>query len=349
MARPFHVLIAVWGESFVDVMARTLIRSLLFAGNLPALSQEHDCTVVFVTRQDDEARIRAASSVIQLMQLVKVTFIHFDPSTFPNVYLAMSRAHYLAGNEARREGAVGIIASPDALISDGSLLAVARHAQVGRTAVMCAGPRLLQESVLPTIDQHLDRGPLSSRQLVSLTLQHLHPEMSRYFVNSPDFSTFPAICCWGLGSKGFLLRAFHLHPIMVDFSRVTNFEALSIQSIDGVFLDTAFGDASDVAVETDSDNIYMCSLTPADVWYSESRRQKWSVAALRAVAHCEMCADINRRHFQTGIRIHTTDLDEEWRRVESATRRVAESAIVAPTAPTAGIITRIRRALRLAQ
>lgn len=343
MARPFHVLIAVWGEAYVETMARTLVPSLLFAGNVPGLSRQNPCTIVFVTRPEDEPRIRDHASVKRLMQAAKTEFIHFDPAAFPNVYLAMSRAHYLAGTVARREGAVGIIASPDALISDGSLMAVARHVEQGKAAVLCAGPRLLQEAALPVIDRRLEGAALSGRDLVSLTLEHLHPQMHRYFVDSGDFSTFPAMCCWSLGSKGFLLRAFHLHPIMVDFARVTNFAALEKQSIDGVFLDTAFGDAGDIAIETDSDSIYMCSVTPADAWYSESRQQTWSIDALRAVAHCEMCADVNRRHFQTAIKIHSGDLDDEWRRLEASTKRIAESAILAPQAASSGLIARLIR------
>ena len=346
MARRYHVLIAVWGEAYVDTMARTLARSLLFPGNLPGLSHGNPCTVVFVTRPEDESRIRTHASVQHLMKVARTEFIHFDPSALPNVYLAMSRAHYLAGTVTRREGAVGIIASPDALISDGSLMAVARYVEQGKAAVLCAGPRLLQETTLPALDRRLKDTALSGRDLVSLTLGHLHPQMLRYFVDSGDFSTFPALCCWSLGERGFLLRAFHLHPIMVDFARVTNFEALERQSIDGVFLDNAFGEDAAIAVETDSDNIYMCSVTPADAWYSESRRQTWSIDALRAVAHCEMCADVNRRHFQTAIKIHVADLDGEWARVEAATKLIAEAAVVAPQVPPVGLIARLIRRIR---
>jgi hypothetical protein len=318
----FHVFMAVWGERYIDTMVRLTIPTMLYAGNLPALAARHQCKVVFFTREAEEAAIRAAASVIRLAAVVPIEFVHFDPDSAANVYLAMSDAHHRGALAAQRDGARGMIAAPDMLFADGSLGRLADYAERGKVAVMCTGIRLLQEAAVPALAPRID-APIGSREMVALALEHLHPEMRRYFVTSPDFSTFPSMCCWDLGGKGILMRCLHLHPLMIDFTCIDRVESLKESSVDGALLGHALNDWNDIHVETDSDNIFLCSLTPADAWYSESRRAPFDIETLRRTAHGSMANALHRHFFSKAMKLHTGDLDEDWRQAEAATAWMA--------------------------
>ncbi|MCW5744770.1 MAG: hypothetical protein KIT36_01040 [Alphaproteobacteria bacterium] len=316
---------------------------MLYDGNLPALAARGDCKVVFFTRAAEEDTIRQAISVRRLAETVPIEFVHFDPDSASNVYLAMSEGHYLGALACKREGAHAIIAAPDMLFADGSLRRLAEHADQGKIAVMSTGIRLLQEAALPALAHRID-APIGCREMVALALEHLHPQMRRYFVTSRDFSTFPAVCCWDLGGKGILMRCLHLHPLMIDFSRIESVEALKEQSIDGALLGRALGNWAEIHVETDSDDIFLCSLTPANAWYSESRHEPFDIETLRHTAHGGMANALHRHFFSKAVKLHTGDLDDEWRRVEAATAWLASAIQTPPGADT--WMSGVRRTLR---
>lgn len=326
----FNIIYAVWGDTYIDVLVRVTIPSLLFSDNLPALAKRHRCKVVFYIRASEEEKIRAAPSVVMLADVATLEFHHFAPDAAPNVYMAMSDAHYRAGQAAREEGALVIIGCPDAIHSNGTFAAVGKYAEQGKVAVMCPGPRLVQETALPVLAKLVRDGPISGRELVTLTLEHMHPESARHFVDSPDFCTFPTFCMWSLGADGVLIRSFHLHPLMIDLSRLDSLDSLKEQTIDGALLGRALGDWTDVHVETDTDNIGLCTLAPRSVSNFESRHEPFDIELVRKSAHSRVVNDLHRFFFTKSLKLHTRDLDARWDEIESSTSWILDAIKVPP-------------------
>lgn len=327
----FNIIYAVWGDAYIDAMVRVTIPSLLFSDNLPALAERHQCKVVFFTRTNEEEKIRTAPSVVKLASVATLEFHHFDPDAAPNMYMAMSDAHHRAGLAAMAEGALVIIGCPDAIHSNGTFAAVGRYAEQGKVAVMCPGPRLVQETALPILAEIVRDRPISGRELVALTLEHVHPETARHFVDSPDFCTFPTFCMWRLGTEGMLVRSFHLHPLMIDLSRLDSLDSLKEQTIDGALLGHALGDWADVHVETDTDNICLCTLAPRGVSNFESRHEPFDIELVRKSAHSRVVNDLHRFFFTKSLKLHTVDLDTRWDELEQSTVWILEEIKVPPT------------------
>jgi hypothetical protein len=340
----FHLFLAVWGDAYIDPMVKLTIPTLLFDRNIPALSARHECKIVFFIRDGEEAKIRSAPSVARLAETARIEFVPFDPDAERNPFLAMSKAHYLGGMAAREVGARVIVAAPDAIFANGVLAHVGKLAEQGKSAVMCPGLRLLQETAAPALARRIEASasPVEPREMVSFMLEHLHPEVQSLFFDSTNFADSPAVCCWSLGKKGVLARCFHPHPLMIDFSRIDNLDILKKQTIDGSFLARGLASWDDIHVETDSDNIHLCTLTPREVFYSFSfsRFKPASVGKLRRFAHChpDSVESLHRDFFRQAIKMHVGDLDEEWSRVEEETAKIAAAALrpLGPMAIRAG-------------
>jgi hypothetical protein len=335
----FHIFLAVWGDSYIDPMVKLTIPTLLFEGNIPALSARHECKVIFFTRPGEEAKIRSATSVARLAEAANLEFVHFDPDSARHPYLAMSEAHLRGGTAARKVGARAIIACPDVAFSDGSLAHIGKLAEQGKSAVMYPGHRIVQETAAPALARRIESGsPIAARELVRFTLDHIHPLTLSLYVDSNEFTQWPSICCWSLGQKGLLSRCFHPHPIMVDFSRIGSMDVLKTQAIDGTFVSRGLSTWDDVHVETDSDNLHFCSFTPKDALYSYSffRSRQFSVERVRrfAYGHPTFVDALHRSFFTKAIKMHVGELDEEWRRVEAETAKIAD-AVLQPPRPMA--------------
>jgi hypothetical protein len=130
------------------------------------------------------------------------------------------------------------------------------------------------------------------------------------------------------------MRCFHLHPLMVDYSSLKGLDALATSTIDGEFIGTAIGKWDDIEIVTDSDELFVVSLSGRDAWYSESSHQPGSIAELQKTAFHIIVNPLHRMFFTKAIKIHAGDLDAEWDELEEETGLLAFNALKAP-APAA--------------
>ena len=86
-------------------------------------------------------------------------------------------------------------------------------------------------------------------------MDHFHPQTKSFVVNAVGFASHPVLCMGRLTYSGFIIRGFHLHPIMVDFGEISTLERLDNDTIDGAFLGHSVGNWSDIYVEKYSTHI----------------------------------------------------------------------------------------------
>lgn len=322
----FHLFMVVWGDAYIETMVGLAIPTLLYDDNLPALAARHDCKMVFFTRASEEARIRHAPSVARLARLMPIEFVSIDPDSAVDAYAAMNAAHYRGCLAAKEAGARAIFLFPDGVFANGSLARAGQYAEQGKVAVICAGPLLSRDTALPALLPRVESDPLSCRELVALMRAHLHPQLRRNFIDSWDFSIWPIFVCWSLGPKGMLIRGLHLHPLMIDLSRIGSFESLKERTVDCTLLGETLDDWSDVQVETDSDNICICSLTAkAATNFNESWYRRFEFLRLHNTAYGPLFNALHRHYFTKALKFHVGDLDDEWRRIEEDTAWIAEA------------------------
>lgn len=328
----YHLVMVVWGDPYLETMLKVTIPMLLSNGNIPALSNLSSSDITFYTRPQDERKIHDSPLLRELRRLLAIKFVHVDPTKEKSKYRAMAKAQWTAALRARAEGARCLMLGPDFVIADGSLATVDRLAMAGKRVVMSLGVRLKQESMLMALDAIPRQGlsiTLNSRQLVRLALDHLHPAAASAFFNSDKFTSQPTFCLWPM-NDGFLVRGFHLHPVMIDLSEsspVRNLDILRTQASDGHFTGQAVGRWSDVHVETDSDNFFMCSLHPAKASDAPSASDLPAQDTVRAMAYHSKINPLHRAFFMQAIRMHSQELDDNWDKLEDESGRWAFDAL----------------------
>src|SRR5262249_39838078 len=147
---------------------------------------------------------------------------------------------------------------------------------------------------------------LSCRQLVRLMLEHMHPEAESTFIDSDQFTQMPTFCMWRM-KQGVLLRGFHLHPVMIDFSdssSIRNLENLRYVTTDSTFIGQAISRWSEIYVETDSDNFFMGSLHPTSTPRIKPGLRLSRQETVRGMAYDRRMNPLNRSFFMTAIRMH---------------------------------------------
>jgi hypothetical protein len=330
----FHVILAVWGRRYCEQMVDICFPALLAPGNLPALRAFGDVKIVIVTPEEDERALRGDGLVRKLGSLAEIVFIDFQPQHYSNSHAALSAAHRLAIDLAMAEEACGIVLTPDLICSENTLLSAGRAAAAGAKAVLVPGLRLQAETAIPSLMELGLRASdgnhpvLAPRNLVAFALRHLHPESKRSFTDSDEFNPYPTFFIWPLRGKGLLQRCFHLHPLLIDFRAIDRraLETLEYSSIDGAFVGSAFRNRDEIHVEQDSDNIVVFSFSPAQERTHPPAKNRFSTSALSKAAYRYNVDALHRHLFTKPIRLHTGDLDAEWRTLEAETSRTASHA-----------------------
>jgi hypothetical protein len=218
----FHFIVAVWGEAYVTPFLDVIVPNLLSAGNLPAMRGRDQSTFCFYTAPDDVTRIESSPAFARLTQVIPTKVVSPSSVDFTGgkhqIMAACHRAGVLA---ADGEEAAIIFLPPDTIWSDGTFRRVEEIAETGKRLLAVAGLRVVKETFVPEflrLYHHAETGlaAINSRELVKLSLKHLHPITQRHFWDSPTFCHWSALLLWGIGNEGILARNFHLHPLMVN-------------------------------------------------------------------------------------------------------------------------------------
>ena len=330
----FHIAIAVWGEKFIDQLCEVNLPTMLAPTNLGALPNVQRSRLVFFTRAGDELLLRHHPTLSRLGQSIDVHFKRIEPSEYPLAHLAQAAAHREAAHDAILDGAHLLVIGPDSLMANGTLARVARYAAAGKRAVMVSGLRLCEETAVPALrailaDPVEKERVMKPREMLRFGMQHFHPEVERYLYDSDIFSPVPIQCLWSLGERGLLQRAFHLHPLMIDTPHVNSaaLDTLHSNTIDGDFVMRAFGNLSDIVVERDSDNIMMFSFTSRNDSLVELSANRANATLIRRTAYLSNVNTVHRYFFTQAIKLHTTDLDDDWERLEEDTGHLVTEAL----------------------
>jgi uncharacterized radical SAM superfamily Fe-S cluster-containing enzyme len=316
-----HIVIAVWGENYIKLMADYALPTLLYVDNLSSVAGRHNCVLVLYCKRSEEQTIREIRLLDCIRKLCQVDIINFDPDSSPDKYQAMAKVHHHAAVRAKKLAAKVIFYCPDGVMANGSLERAIFLAEQGKRAVMVPGPRISEAKA----GLHLKplircESPISPREMLGIALPILHPETLRCFWDSDNFSSMPAICCWPVeNSGGWLMRAFHLHPFMVDFSRMALVDVLEKDTVDGDFLSQAVGIWTDIHIEQDSDNFGLYTITPDDAVYGASTHAAGSIEMLRSQAFAPNVNAFHRHLFSHAIKMHKHDVNDQWLELEEKT------------------------------
>lgn len=320
----FRFVNVVWGKAYTDTFVRVCLPSSLTARNLPLVAANSDAVYRIYTTRSDAQIIQKSAAVARLSKLMKVEIVHVDaelpvdehqPPGAVSKYAAMSACHTHFIKTVAHEDAAMVFLSPDLVWADASLGRLLQLAESGKRLVMMCALRLQKETFLAALAQRGVTGSgsgLGKRELMQLSLQHLHPETRSLVWDSGQTNSWPSLLLWKAGEEGLLLRAFHLHPLMV---RPTAVNIVPGGTIDDDYIARACPDRADEYVMTDSDEMLGFELS------SRTSREELIVPGQHtpeSLAHWAR-AHANARHqefVQYRIRLHSGMSPAVWSEVE---------------------------------
>ena len=169
------------------------------------------------------------------------------------------------------------------------------------------------------------------RELVQLALDHLHPSAAESMVDSDRFPAWKHNLNWRVGSEGLVQRWFSMHPLVVVPTRKSRVEVN--EQIDGSYFFTVVPDFEHVHVVTDSDEVCVSCVAPADYYYARPQgANRFSVATLAEVLRALKAKLF--RHYPTidyfarhAVRFHAGPLTSDWSAVIEESENVVAAVL----------------------
>lgn len=333
----YHVVEVVWGKRYTDLFLNTHLPSLLAAGNLPALSLKAECVYqIYTTLSNAEtiSRHRFFKDVNNLMRTEIITPDHIfrtNGHSVPISLLLMTRCHRMAVFDAAMRDAIMIFPQCDTVITNGAFERICEIASSGKRVVLTTALRFCKETLVPEMfrlfqnsDGYLD---LSSRPIVDVALNHLHPLMKALFIDSETFSKSPANILWPINGEGLLARCLYLHPLMI-YPR--NRTALPIGAFDTEFLLNACPSFDDYHLVLDSDELAVLELSEENKRYESIIKNQFNIFDFaNYIRH--RGNKIHHRLLKEIIYFHSKDLSSRWKIIERNSNRIIRKALAIKT------------------
>ena len=312
---PFHVTTVVWGREFCELFLDVCVPNQMTAGNLGALPAGSRYRVF--TSAEDRKFLQSSSALRAIGDRIPVDII-VEPLLSTSIgtqFTRMTACHATAIRDASESGAALIFLSPDIVLSEGTLAAVVRSRERGHRAVVCPGLRVDRDAFRAAL---ASRGadPLSSRELVSLALDHLHPFTRAHMIDGVPGARRPIGVYWDVPGDGILAHGLYLHPLMVDPSQPG---VMPDGTIDQHYLFHACPNRADVHVASDSDEFVVFEMSHIDAAVTETGPEP--ISAWRAARMLCRCDPHQRTYWVMPLRLHAHDLGPAWRAVEKEASR----------------------------
>ena len=322
----FHFVTVVWGESFTDFFLTIALPNQLSPGNLHSFTQDVKACYKIYTTSGYASVIRDSKSYARLLEIMSAQIVCLDDINLEAKYQAMSECHRHSIREAVNTGATLVFLPPDAIWAEGSFRNMLQLAKRGKRVILVGGIRVVKESVLPVLTDLFSperTSSLSSRELVKIAMEHLHPSSECFFWDSPNYRTdLPCALYWRVGNEGLLGRYFHLHPIMVTPYRK---DILPTSTIDDDFIALESPSPNELHIVDDSEEMFSIGIDSALSEASDSMPAgKANVIGIArwAASHANYQ---HREHFKHKIRFHSFDISPAWDSTERYSDKIVNN------------------------
>ena len=326
----YRFVTVTWGDQFTDLLLDVMLPNQLTPGNLGYFRGHPGCVYRIFTREADAARIAKSPVYAKLLSVMPAELVVVPDlgaeSGHHAAYDDMSRCHRLAIAEAEAADAAMIFLPGDAIWSEGSFRRLSELCESGYRAVLIAGIRLVRETYVDAfLDRFFDPATLEARagarDLVAHALNHLHPLTNAYRLDSDQFISFPSHLIWPVEDRGFLLKAFHLHPAIVK-PQVPG-GALSV-TIDHDYLKQACPDPTQIYVVEDSDEILQVAVDARDHRSDLLKPNRFNLTRFAEFAKGRT-EDFQRKIFvEKAIYVHSDAIGSDWDKVRAQSAGLVE-------------------------
>ena len=315
----FYYSMAVWGSNYIDLMNNFTLPSLFSKGNLPSLKNLKNSKFIIVTKKEDVKRITSSEAYKKLIQYIKVEIYTpkvLDLNSIP-YYWKASISQKLVSQLAYDNDAHCIYLAPDFVFGKNALSNLYNKALEGKDFYLCSGLRIITENFSKHYSKKVKDLVLSiePRELAKFALNNLHAEEWARFYSGANlvlnkknviFDLRTPVYYWGIDEQTILMRAFHLHPLMVKINKPKSLALLNKNTVDATFVSANSIDFNDVYISQDSDEMSLYSLTSKDDrnFFANIFNLKRDFSAIRNIAYGETTDYYHRHYINYPILIH---------------------------------------------
>lgn len=239
----FFIHCCVWGDGYSEKFITYLLPSLLAQGNLPAISKEYNIVLLIHCDKKTQEKLLASSVIEQIKKYARMEFI-LIPETIFILYKKITHLSYrkksqisdnlkyyllgglqtLALKKALLQKAYISFLMPDIVLSD-SVLTTAFQQTKDRKIALTTTSRTNYQAVKTPLNECSNSEKtslsISAPDLTLLQIDHLHPDDKKHIVSEyTQHFTFSARLFFQT-REGFIIRAFHYHPILIDCKKLT--------------------------------------------------------------------------------------------------------------------------------
>jgi hypothetical protein len=201
------------------------LQSQLAAKNLPFLREQgHEITFHIYTLNSDIEKFKAYDSYKKASEFIKFEFIAIDNwiNEQKNKYLLMTKCHNDSILKCKQLNTVNylVLQVADMLFSDSVYSVCLDAIGDGKRAVVIFGIPTYGEKMADAISTYHNLEnqayEIEPKIMAQLMTQYMHEDIATHRVDSEVFnSSCPSVLFWKLGHEKFLLRALHMHPLML--------------------------------------------------------------------------------------------------------------------------------------
>lgn len=306
-----QILLAVWGESFINNFLEFSLPTLLAPGNIPALVAAYPTKFVLLTRLSDVHVFESSLAFQKLKTICEVEFVSIrELIVFGNYSTTLTYAYDKA---VRRTGdemtnTYFIFLTSDYIMADGSMQGIMRYMDKGYSGICAGNFQVVKEDIEPILINLLDKEShtlsVKPRDLVKCGLRYLHTVSVASIVDQGIVHNYKANRFFASASSEMMAGRFYLLHMLCIKPEVTNYQVGA--SCDYSFI-PEMCPSGNVAIIDDSDDYFVFEAQPRshELDYIEwgPYKSKKLVQALR-----EWTTVRHRENANTTIFYHTHDL-----------------------------------------
>lgn len=234
----------VWGEEYVSTFLNLSLPNQLSPENFGCVRSGK---YLLYTTKEDLVEIQKSVAFLKLLSYIPVEIIYIEVNSVGiDKFKVLNDCHKHAIQLAGKTDSAIVFLSPDILLSCSAFKELDKILQTGSRAVLVASIRLDREGISGSLIQANREGRyLSASELAKVAFKNLHPYSKNLFWGEGKTTCWPSHLYWFLGPEHILVRAFHLHPLVVYPEHKG---AAPSDTIDGRFLEAACSNKSSYTI-----------------------------------------------------------------------------------------------------
>jgi len=227
----FNLSIPVWGDKYIDIFCNYCLPSQMSEGNIPYLVSENDSVSVLIyTKKQDKGKFYHYPVFNRLSEIANIKFVFIDDwlEEEVNKYFLMSRCQndsIIRSKEKSSESYV-LFQVSDIFFAEGFYSYLRDLILSGKSGfasfIIPTDGEKISEQLKRYYDSDTASYSVPAKDLSVFTAENIHPDIALNIVSSKTFnSDCPSTIFWELGRDKYLLRAFHIHPLMLKVTKDT--------------------------------------------------------------------------------------------------------------------------------